>query len=123
MSGLAFTKMHGAGNDYVFVDGFETQLPAAPGELAIRISNRNFGIGSDGLVFMEPSQTPEADVRMRMWNADGSEGFGSQLMRASARQLGGTITREIAEHSVAVTIAFPLASGKADPENAMDETA
>ena len=67
---MKFTKMHGAGNDYVYVNGFEEQV-ADPAEFARRVSDRHFGIGSDGLILILPSE--EADVRMRMFNADGSE--------------------------------------------------
>ena len=66
---MRFSKQHGAGNDYVFVDGFSEQRDWP--ELARRVSDRHFGIGSDGLIVAFPSS--EADVRMRMWNADGSE--------------------------------------------------
>jgi diaminopimelate epimerase len=66
-----FAKLHGAGNDYIYVNGFETEVPA-PSRLAVRVSDRHFGIGADGLILALP---PEAggDVRMRMFNADGSE--------------------------------------------------
>ncbi|MGE0157027.1 MAG: diaminopimelate epimerase, partial [Geobacter sp.] len=67
---MKFTKMHGAGNDYVYVNCFEEQV-ADPAEVAIKVSNRNFGIGSDGLILIMPSD--KADVRMRMFNSDGSE--------------------------------------------------
>ena len=67
---MKFTKMHGAGNDYVYVNCFEEQV-TNPVELAIKVSNRNFGIGSDGLILIMPSD--KADVRMRMFNSDGSE--------------------------------------------------
>ncbi len=67
---MKFTKMHGAGNDYVYVNGFEEQV-ADPEALAISVSDRNFGIGSDGLILILPSE--KADVRMRMFNADGTE--------------------------------------------------
>lgn len=67
---MKFTKMHGAGNDYVYINGFEEQIDD-PVILAQRVSNRNFGIGSDGLILILPSE--QADVRMRMFNADGSE--------------------------------------------------
>ncbi|MEZ6128016.1 MAG: diaminopimelate epimerase [Planctomycetaceae bacterium] len=71
---LPFIKMHGAGNDYVLVDGFETTLPPDPAAFARQISNRNFAVGSDGLVYLIPPTDGESDVLMRMWNADGSEG-------------------------------------------------
>jgi diaminopimelate epimerase len=67
---MKFTKMQGAGNDYVYIDGFVEQV-ADPAALARQVSNRNFGIGSDGLILILPSTC--ADVRMRMFNADGSE--------------------------------------------------
>ena len=67
---MQFTKMHGIGNDYVYVNCFE-QTIAHPEELAPVISDRRFGVGSDGLVLICPSQC--ADVRMRMFNPDGSE--------------------------------------------------
>jgi len=68
---MKFTKMHGAGNDYVYIDGFEEQI-TDPAGLAQQVSNRQFGIGSDGLILILPSEV--ADVRMRMFNIDGSEG-------------------------------------------------
>lgn len=71
MSQLRFTKMHGAGNDYVYVNCFEEQLPAPPEKLAPLVSDRHFGIGGDGLILITPSEV--ADARMRMFNADGSE--------------------------------------------------
>lgn len=67
---MRFTKMHGIGNDYVYVNGF-TQTIENPAELARKVSDRHFGIGSDGLILILPSE--RADVRMRMFNADGSE--------------------------------------------------
>jgi diaminopimelate epimerase len=67
---MRFTKMHGIGNDYVYVNGFAEQI-ANPAELARAVSDRHFGIGSDGLILILPSD--KADVRMRMFNADGSE--------------------------------------------------
>ncbi|PLX97325.1 MAG: diaminopimelate epimerase [Desulfuromonas sp.] len=67
---MKFTKMHGAGNDYVYINGFIEQVDD-PAELARQVSARHFGIGSDGLILILPSR--EADVRMRMFNADGSE--------------------------------------------------
>ena len=69
---LNFTKMHGAGNDYVYVNCFKEKVDN-PEKLSIFISDRHFGIGSDGLVLIMPSEV--ADFRMRMFNADGSEGM------------------------------------------------
>lgn len=68
---MRFTKMHGAGNDYVYVNCFAETLPEPPEKFAIRVADRNFGVGGDGLILIEPSET--ADARMRMFNADGSE--------------------------------------------------
>ena len=67
---IKFTKMHGAGNDYVYINGFEETI-TSPSAFSIRISDRHFGIGSDGLVLILPSDM--ADFRMRMFNPDGSE--------------------------------------------------
>jgi diaminopimelate epimerase len=67
---MKFTKMQGAGNDYVYVNCFEEKV-GNPADIAIKVSSRNFGIGSDGLILIMPSEV--ADVRMRMFNSDGSE--------------------------------------------------
>lgn len=69
---MRFTKMQGCGNDYIYVDCFAQPEPANPAELSKRISDRHFGIGSDGLILILPSKI--ADARMRMFNADGSQG-------------------------------------------------
>ncbi len=68
---MRFTKMEGCGNDYIYINCFQEQV-TDPGELAISMSERHFGVGSDGLVLIMPCE--EADFRMRMFNADGSEG-------------------------------------------------
>lgn len=68
---MKFTKMHGAGNDYVYVDCFHNEMPANPPEVARLVSDRNKGIGADGLILICPSEI--ADAEMRMFNADGSE--------------------------------------------------
>lgn len=67
---MKFTKMHGTGNDYIYVNGFVENIEN-PEEFAIRYSDRHKGIGSDGLVMIMPSDT--CDFRMKMFNADGSE--------------------------------------------------
>lgn len=69
---MKFTKMHGLGNDYVYVETFTQPEPADPAALARAVSDRHFGVGSDGLIMIMPSD--RADARMRMFNADGSEG-------------------------------------------------
>src|SRR6516164_3342936 len=68
---MRFTKMHGIGNDYVYVDCDRSPPPRHAAELSLKVSDRHFGIGSDGLILICPSE--RADVRMRMFNADGSE--------------------------------------------------
>ncbi len=68
---LQFTKMHGCGNDYIYINCFE-QTVENPAELAVSLSRPHFGIGSDGVILICPSET--ADAKMRMFNADGSEG-------------------------------------------------
>lgn len=68
---MQFTKMQGAGNDYVYVDCFAQPMPADPAKLAMRVADRHYGIGGDGLILICPSD--KADARMRMFNADGSE--------------------------------------------------
>jgi diaminopimelate epimerase len=69
---MKFTKMHGIGNDYVYVDCFAHPTPQNPAGLAQRIADRHFGVGGDGLILICPSDNG-ADARMRMFNADGSE--------------------------------------------------
>lgn len=68
---MRFTKMQGAGNDYVYVNCFEEKAPKDPAALSRAVSDRHFGIGGDGLILICPSE--RADARMRMYNADGSE--------------------------------------------------
>lgn len=68
---MRFTKMQGCGNDYIYINCFEETVEN-PEKLAIAMSERHFGVGSDGLVLILPSET--GDFRMRMFNLDGSEG-------------------------------------------------
>lgn len=68
---MKFTKMHGCGNDYVYVNCFKETVEN-PEEVSKYVSDRHFGIGSDGLILIQPSETE--DFRMSMYNADGSEG-------------------------------------------------
>lgn len=91
---IPFVKMHGLGNDYVYVDGAATAI-ADPVALAQRVSDRHFGVGSDGLILVLPPEPGvDADVRMRMWNADGSEsemcGNGVRCVCKFARDRGLT---------------------------------
>ena len=68
---IEFTKMHGLGNDYVYIDCTKKEEPKNISELAKKVSNRHFGIGSDGLILIENSKT--CDFKMKMFNYDGSE--------------------------------------------------
>ncbi len=68
---LKFTKMHGIGNDYIYFNCFKENIED-PESLSIKLSDRHFGVGGDGIVMIMPSDT--CDFRMRMFNADGSEG-------------------------------------------------
>jgi diaminopimelate epimerase len=67
---MHFTKMHGAGNDYIYVDCFAERISSDVSELARRMADRRFGVGGDGLILICP--TDQADAEMRMFNADGS---------------------------------------------------
>lgn len=68
---MKFTKMHGCGNDYIYVDGAKEQIPQdKKPEIVKRLSDRHFGIGGDGVIFINPSN--EADFEMEMYNMDGS---------------------------------------------------
>ena len=68
---MKFTKMHGAGNDYIYVDCTQSVIDN-PSQVAIDLSDRHFGIGSDGLILIKKSD--KADFFMEMYNADGSQG-------------------------------------------------
>lgn len=70
---MKFTKMHGCGNDYIYVNGFAEKIPAEKKPALVqRLSDRHFGIGGDGVIFINPSDV--ADFEMEMYNADGSRG-------------------------------------------------
>ncbi|WP_029233667.1 diaminopimelate epimerase [Butyrivibrio sp. VCB2006] len=70
---MLFTKMHGCGNDYVYVDGSKEKIPQEKkSEIARFVSDRHFGIGSDGLIFINPVDDDSIDFEMEMYNADGS---------------------------------------------------
>ncbi len=79
---MKFTKMHGTGNDYIYVNGFVETIEN-PAEFSIKYSDRHKGIGSDGLLLILPSET--CDFRMRMFNADGSE---SEMCGNASRCIG-----------------------------------
>lgn len=68
---IKFTKMQGCGNDYIYINGFMEKIPQEKkAEIVRRVSDRHFGIGGDGVIFINPAQ--EADFEMEMYNADGS---------------------------------------------------
>lgn len=71
---LHFTKMHGCGNDYIYLDCRETGLPAEIAAWSQKLSRRHFSIGADGIICICPPLTADGDATMRMFNADGSEG-------------------------------------------------
>mgnify|MGYP005962716047 FL=1 len=70
---LHFTKMHGCGNDYIYLDCRETGLPAEIAVWSQKLSRRHFSIGADGIICICPPLTADGDATMRMFNADGSE--------------------------------------------------
>jgi len=109
---MKFTKMQGAGNDYVYVNCFVEQLDD-PAAVAVKVSNRNFGIGSDGLILILPSAV--ADVRMRMFNSDGSEsemcGNGIRCVAKYAFDHGIVAKKEISAETGAGILTLQLVTG------------
>jgi diaminopimelate epimerase len=108
---MKFTKMHGIGNDYIYVNGFEEQIDQ-PAEVARAVSDRHFGIGSDGLILILPST--QADFRMRMFNADGSEaqmcGNGIRCLAKYVYDRGMTQKTTIQVETLAGVLALQLFS-------------
>lgn len=119
---MEFIKMHGAGNDYVYFDCFRPEVAAGladPAAAAVKISDRNFGVGGDGIILILPSV--EADVRMRMFNADGSEaemcGNGIRCVAKYAIDNGlaaGPDIRVETKRGILDLTAFQNSSGKVD---------
>jgi diaminopimelate epimerase len=109
---MKFTKMQGAGNDYVYVNCFVEQIED-PAAVAVKVSNRNFGIGSDGLILIMPSD--QADVRMRMFNSDGSEsemcGNGIRCVAKYAYDHGIIAKKEISAETGAGILTLQLVTG------------
>jgi diaminopimelate epimerase len=116
---MKFTKMHGAGNDYVYVNCFQERVDN-PDQVAIKVSNRNFGIGSDGLILIMPSEV--ADVRMRMFNSDGSEsemcGNGIRCVAKYAYDHGIVSKKEISAETGAGILTLQLFT---DDRNKVDK--
>ena len=100
---MKFTKMEGAGNDYVYVDLFRETLPEPPETLAGKVADRHFGIGGDGLVLICPSE--KADARMRMFNPDGSE---SEMCGNAIR----CVAKYVYDHGVCRRIPLTIETGK-----------
>ena len=106
---IPFIKMHGLGNDYVYVDCFRNPLPADPAALAVAVSDRHFGIGGDGLILVCPpsaaAQAQGADARMRMFNADGSE---SEMCGNGLR----CVAKLVYDHGIAPKTRLVLETGR-----------
>ncbi|PLX85466.1 MAG: diaminopimelate epimerase [Desulfuromonas sp.] len=109
---MKFAKMHGAGNDYVYVDGFQETV-RDPAALSRKVSDRHFGIGSDGLVLILPSSV--ADLRMRIFNPDGSEaemcGNGIRCVAKYAHDHGLVAREEISVETGAGVLTVHLTVG------------
>lgn len=99
---MKFTKMHGAGNDYVYVNCFEEILSQDIATLAREVSDRHKGIGSDGLILICPSE--KADAQMRMFNADGSE---SEMCGNGVR----CVAKYVYDHGIAQTETLKIETG------------
>ena len=84
---MKFTKMQGIGNDYVYVNCFEEKIEY-PSELAVKISDRHFGVGADGLIMINPSE--KADFEMEMYNADGSGARCAETVSAVSENMSTT---------------------------------
>ncbi len=114
---MKFTKMQGLGNDYVYVNCFEEKVEN-PSELAVKVSDRHFGIGSDGLILIRPSEV--ADFRMTMFNADGSEsemcGNGIRCVGKYVYDYGLTDKTEVSVETLAGIkyLKFLIKNGKVD---------
>lgn len=100
---MRFTKMQGAGNDYVYVDCVRQPMPKDPVALAKAVSDRHFGIGGDGLILICPSD--KADARMRMFNADGSE---SEMCGNGIR----CVAKFVHDHGIAAKPSLTIETGR-----------
>lgn len=100
---MRFTKMHGLGNDYIYLDCVRGPMPRDPSTLARAMSDRHFGVGGDGLILICPSQ--KADARMRMFNADGSE---SEMCGNGLR----CVAKFVHDHGIAVKPHLAIETGR-----------
>ena len=122
---VRFTKMEGCGNDYVYISGFDFPLdPAQKPELVKRLSDRHFGIGGDGVIFINPSQI--ADFEMEMWNADGTRGEmcgnGIRCVGKFVYDKGLTQDKEITVESFGKVKYLTLFTEEADGKEAVTDT-
>jgi diaminopimelate epimerase len=108
---LKFTKMQGAGNDFVVVDSFTSPVTLKPAQIK-KIANRHFGVGCDQLLIVEKTSTPNVDFRYRIFNADGSEveqcGNGARCFVRFVTEKGLTNKREIAVETCCGIITLTL---------------
>lgn len=102
---MKFTKMHGAGNDYIYVDCFNEPVPADPAAVSRFVSDRHFAIGGDGLVLICPPDDPAHDARMRMFNADGSE---AEMCGNAIR----CVAKYLYDHRIAAKPALVIETGR-----------
>ena len=108
MAKLKFTKMQGAGNDFVVLDGVSSPIALTPSQLR-RLADRHFGVGADQILLVEPARTSGVDFRYRIFNADGGEveqcGNGARCFVRFVRDRGLTAKREIRVETLAGVIA------------------
>ena len=115
---ISFTKMHGISNDYIYIDCFKEKIDD-PKSLAIKVSDRHTGIGSDGIVLIMPSD--KCDFRMRMFNSDGSEaemcGNASRCVGKYVYAKGLTTIEEFSLETLACVkiLKLHINTGKVDP--------
>ena len=100
---MRFVKMQGIGNDYVYVDCIRQPMPSDIASLATKISDRNFGVGGDGLILICPSD--KADARMRMFNNDGSE---SEMCGNGVR----CVAKFVYDHGIAKKTSLAIETGR-----------
>src|SRR5262249_83249 len=100
---MRITKMHGIGNDYIYVDCFTQPVPKDPPALSRAVSDRHRGVGADGLILTRPSD--KADARRRMFNADGSE---SEMCGNGIR----CVAKYVHDHGIAVKPVLTVETGR-----------
>lgn len=101
---LNFAKYHGSGNDFILIESIEVSLPFFTPEKIRQLCHRRYGVGGDGIIFLEPSE--KADVRMHIFNADGSKAsMCGNALRCTAKHLGlGRSLLEIGEFLIEATL-------------------